>query len=143
VAREGGRGATVFLPGFRQIEELPRFYGTSDFFIHPATSEPWGLVVNEAMASRLPVLASTGTGAAADLVVEGVNGWIFNPGLKSALSELMIRVADLSSKLLWNMGEASWQTLEERCPLEAFGRGLAAATQGRPSRFWDQPEHGS
>src|SRR5207247_9691952 len=45
--------------GFKQIDELPTYYALSGCFILPSTSEPWGLVVNEAMACGLPVLVSS------------------------------------------------------------------------------------
>jgi glycosyltransferase involved in cell wall biosynthesis len=66
---------TVFFPGFRQIDDLPRFYAHAGAFVHPAMEEPWGLVINEAMACGLPVLSSRNVGAAEELVDEGVNGW--------------------------------------------------------------------
>ncbi|MDA7936189.1 glycosyltransferase family 4 protein, partial [bacterium] len=49
----------VYFPGFRQIEELPRFYAHAGCFIHPALEEPWGLVLNEAMACGLPILSGS------------------------------------------------------------------------------------
>ena len=48
----------VMLPGFKQYEELPAWYGLARAFVHASTTEQWGLVVNEAMASGLPVLVS-------------------------------------------------------------------------------------
>lgn len=74
VKREGVRHA-VFL-GFKQTEELAFYYRLGDLLIHPARSEPWGLVVNEAMTYGLPVLCSPNVGAAQDLVVEGRTGYI-------------------------------------------------------------------
>ncbi|WP_193212249.1 glycosyltransferase [Luteolibacter marinus] len=55
--------ATVFFPGWRSHAELPRFYAHAGAFVHPAISEPWGLVVNEAMAAGLRILISNNTGA--------------------------------------------------------------------------------
>ncbi len=43
--------ACVHLPGFKQYDELPVYYGLAGAFIHASTTEQWGLVVNEAMAS--------------------------------------------------------------------------------------------
>jgi glycosyltransferase involved in cell wall biosynthesis len=84
---------TVFFPGFRQIDELPRFYARAGCFIHPALVEPWGLVVNEAMACGLPVLASNRCGCATDLVQDGINGFIFDPSSVEQLTDLMTRVS--------------------------------------------------
>jgi glycosyltransferase involved in cell wall biosynthesis len=49
-------------------EELPLFYAMSDVLLLVADQEPWGLVVNEAMASGLAVIAHRHCGAAVDLV---------------------------------------------------------------------------
>jgi len=124
VALEGGVAGTVYFPGFRQIEELPRFYAAAGAFIHPALEEPWGLVLNEAMACGLPVLSGDHVGAAAELIREGINGWTFDAGDVGAMSEAMIRLASLTETDRLAMGRASSQWLEERCPTEAFGRGL-------------------
>lgn len=59
--------------------ELFKFYSIADIFVLPSTYEPWGLVVNEAMAAKLPVLVSNICGCSMDLVQEGVNGYTFNP----------------------------------------------------------------
>jgi glycosyltransferase involved in cell wall biosynthesis len=52
----------------------------------PSDYEPWGLVVNEAMASGTPVLASDRVGSARDLIEPGQNGWIFPAGDVAALA---------------------------------------------------------
>lgn len=48
----------VRMPGFQKYEDLPVYYGLADAFVLPSVTEQWGLVVNEAMASGLPVLVS-------------------------------------------------------------------------------------
>jgi 1,2-diacylglycerol 3-alpha-glucosyltransferase len=53
--------------------------GLASAFIQASTTEQWGLVVNEAMASGLPVLVSERCGCAPDLVKNGVNGYTFDP----------------------------------------------------------------
>ncbi len=116
--------ATVFFPGFRQIEELPRFYAYSDCFVHPALSEPWGLVLNEAMASGLPVLSSNNVGAAEELLEEGVNGWTFDPNSVESMAQALLRVTKLSGDERNRMGIESRNLLTERYPVESFGKGL-------------------
>lgn len=49
----------------------------SDVAVVPSHFEPWGLVVNEAMAAGLPVIASDRVGAVDDLVRHGQNGIVF------------------------------------------------------------------
>src|SRR5262249_39371000 len=76
---EKSKGATqrmestpgVHFYGFRQIEDNPVFYALADCFVLPSLWEEWGLVVNEAMASGLPVVVSETAGCAEDLLVPG------------------------------------------------------------------------
>ena len=70
---------SVQLVGPVPYPELPKFYTTSSAFIHPSTTEQWGLVINEAMAAGLPVLVSDRCGCAPDLVEDDVTGRQFSP----------------------------------------------------------------
>lgn len=83
----------VTFAGFRQIEELPFYYASAGCFIHPALTEPWGLVVNEAMAAGLPVIVSAGAGCADDLVEQGSNGFVFDPADVNDLARCMTTLA--------------------------------------------------
>lgn len=82
----------VHLLGFRNQSELPQIYGACEAFVLPSENEAWGLVLNEAMASGLPVIASDQVGAAADLVEEGGNGFVFPCGDIEALAERLERL---------------------------------------------------
>ncbi len=79
----------VTFTGFLQPEALPPLYALSDIFVLPSHAEPWGVVVNEALACGLPVIASDQVGAARDLVHPGENGTLFPCGDVSALAEAM------------------------------------------------------
>lgn len=68
----------VYLPGYVPYSELPKFYGISDLFVHPAIDECWGVSVNEALACGLPVITSDGVGSRIDLINEGENGFVFS-----------------------------------------------------------------
>ena len=76
---ECGLSNYVRLPGLVQYAELPNYYGCADCFVHLSTTEQWGLVVNEAMASGLPVLVSKTCGCVPELVKEGENGYLVDP----------------------------------------------------------------
>jgi glycosyltransferase involved in cell wall biosynthesis len=69
----------VFFVGFKQREELPQYYAMSDLFVLPPLQEVWGLVLNEAMACGLPVIATSSVGASKDLIIDGQNGFIVPP----------------------------------------------------------------
>lgn len=85
----------VCLPGYAPYSDLPKYYALADVFVHPAPSEPWGVSVNEAMACGVPVVVSSGVGAARDLVVEGETGFVFSVGDSAALAQLLARYAGL------------------------------------------------
>ncbi len=118
--------STVYFPGFRQIDALPRFYAHAGVFIHASTTEQWGLVVNEAMASGLPVIVSNRVGCSTDLVQEGVNGFTFDPYDVDRLSELMIRISSMPEDKLAEMGRQSEEIIGRWGP-ERFATGLKAA----------------
>ena len=122
------KDSTVFFPGFRQIEELPRFAAHAGCFVHPAISEPWGLVINEAMACGLPILSSNNVGAAEELVDHGKNGFVFPPLQTSELTRRLVQVADPSFSRS-DFADASRRILSERVPTEAFGNGMVRALE--------------
>ncbi len=81
----------VQILGWRQYEELPALYGLARCFVLASASEPWGLVVNEAMACGLPVLVSRHCGCLPELCHRGINGFDFNPLKVEELAALMLR----------------------------------------------------
>jgi glycosyltransferase involved in cell wall biosynthesis len=119
-------GGCVIFAGFRQIAELPLFYAAAGAFIHPALSEPWGLVINEAMASGLPILSSKQVGAAEELLIEGETGFLFDPMDVQAISAAMHRIAALPEDRRQQMGESGRALVEKKAPLHGFGNGLKA-----------------
>lgn len=91
--RSLGLEGCVHMPGFKQYDELPAYYGLAGAFVHASTTEQWGLVVNEAMAAGLPVIVSQRCGCAPDLVVHGENGFTFDPFDEAALAACLLRMA--------------------------------------------------
>lgn len=108
----------ILLAGFKQPEEIPLYYAISDVFILPSISEPWGLVVNEAMAAGIPVLVSRRCGCYPDLIKEGVNGFSFDPFNREELYGLMKNVVE-GKYNLEAMGEASIDIIKEYSPERA------------------------
>jgi glycosyltransferase involved in cell wall biosynthesis len=118
----------AFAPGFMQYDALPAYYGLAGAFILPSVVEPWGLVINEAMAAGLPVLVSDRCGCASDLVVEGCNGLKFDPYNIERLANLMLRISSLPEVALAGMGRASQEIISRWTP-ELFGENLEKAVQ--------------
>lgn len=70
------RVSNVFFPGFINQKAVPSF-AMADIFVLLSHSEPWGLVINEAMSASLPIIASEEVGASADLV-DSNNGFLIS-----------------------------------------------------------------
>jgi 1,2-diacylglycerol 3-alpha-glucosyltransferase len=122
----------VTLVGFRQIEELPAYYGLASVFIHPALNDQWGLVVNEAMACGLPVLVSKHCGCVPELVHIGENGYLFDPEDTVELANLMLSMSTGRVDIA-KMGRASLETISN-WGLERFSQGLFGAIQAALGR---------
>jgi glycosyltransferase involved in cell wall biosynthesis len=74
-ARAAGVQAETITGGLAE-DELARRYVEADVFALLSRHEPWGVVVNEAAASGLPLVLSDRVGAAADLLRDGENGFL-------------------------------------------------------------------
>ncbi len=68
-------------------------YKLSHVFVHPSENEAWAVVVNEAVAAGLPAVVTSVTGAAWELVKDGVNGRMFPPGDVAALTEALLEAS--------------------------------------------------
>ncbi len=82
---------SVFLESYQQVDALPLFYALADSFALPTFQEPWGLVLNEALAAGLYTLASNRAGAAHDLIQPRLNGEIFDPFMVDDISQCIAR----------------------------------------------------
>ncbi len=72
-------------------QQVPEYLALSNVLVLPSYSEPWGLVVNEAMACGLPVIVSEKCGCAIDLVKNGSNGFIFSPNNIEQLTTILLK----------------------------------------------------
>jgi glycosyltransferase involved in cell wall biosynthesis len=141
--RDHGIGHRVHLLGFWSYELLPTVYGLAEAFIHVPHSEQWGLVINEAAAAGLPIVASYPCGAASVLVEEGRNGWLVDP---SKIDDIAAAIADLVSsgaECIAAMGQES-RRMVAHWDLGRFATGLKLACEAavtRPPRHlmpWDE-----
>jgi len=128
----------VIFPGYIPYDELPIYYGLAGAFVQPSTSEQWGLVVNEAMASRIPVIVSNPCGCATVLVEPETNGFTFDPFDTNELAGILARVASNDCDRS-KMSAAARKSIRQ-CSPEAFGVNLwravnaaIASPNSRPS----------
>jgi 1,2-diacylglycerol 3-alpha-glucosyltransferase len=116
----------VHLPGFKQYNELPVYYALAKAFVHASTTEQWGLVVNEAIASGLPVIVSERCGCVPELVQD--NGFTFEPTDEHVLASLLLQMFSLSDDERRRFGDASYR-IAATCAPERFGEGLEQAAK--------------
>lgn len=91
--------------------QVPKWLAKSDVLILPSLSEPWGLVVNEAMVCGMPVIVSDKCGCVNDLVHSGQNGFLFNPTSEKELGEKMQFFLENPEAIL-TMGQVSRETIQ-------------------------------
>lgn len=97
--------------GWKDYQDLPDVYASASCFVLPSIIEPWGLVVNEAMAAGLPVLVSRACGCVPELCWRGINGYDFDPYDVGELAGLMLKMASEKEECLTLMGRASSQSV--------------------------------
>ena len=83
----------IELAGFHAPQSLPALFARADVFVLPSRHDGWGVVVNQAIASGLPIISTEAVGAAVDLVEHESNGLIVPPGEIEPLAEAMRRLA--------------------------------------------------
>lgn len=121
-----GTAELVHVPGFRGYSDLPAIYGLSLGFVHVSTSEQWGLVINEAAAAALPIIASTACGATPSLVRNGENGFTVDANDEAAITDALARLMQMSPEGRKSMGMASRRIVKDWGP-ERFASGLLGA----------------
>jgi glycosyltransferase involved in cell wall biosynthesis len=95
--------------------DVPKILALADVFILPSYSEPWGLVVNEAMACGLPVIVSNKCGSAYDVVKEGINGYTFDPYNIDELTFVFKKFVDNPEKII-PFGQQSKEIIKRFSP---------------------------
>jgi glycosyltransferase involved in cell wall biosynthesis len=95
--------------------DVPKFMALGDVFVLPSYSEPWGLVVNEAMVNGMPVIVSNKCGSSHDLVKNGKNGYTFNPYDTEELAAIMDKFVK-EPEIIKAFGEISKEIIKKYSP---------------------------
>ena len=121
------RGASniVFL-GQVANKDLPSYYALAHALVLPSSREPWGLVVNEAMAAGLAIIAHRHCGAVVDLV-NAENGALLESFSVEELAAAMLSIAG-SQERRQQMQMRSLQKIGQ-WSIEAFAHGIVRAVQ--------------
>ena len=86
-------GANVRFTGALDRDALVPWYAAADVFVLPSRSEQWGMVLNEAAAAGLPIVATEAAGAAWDLVDDGTSGFRIPVGDAASLAQALAELA--------------------------------------------------
>lgn len=129
----------VLFYGYRNSADLRLFYKQALAFVLPSKVEPWGLVINEAMAAGTPCIASSVTGVADDLVLDvrkcppsEANGFVFAAEDSDELATHMLQIQndpELRARLATNA----------RTRIKAFSTQNFAATVARIAKSFSKP----
>lgn len=114
-----GLGDHVILAGFR--EDIPEILSMLDVFVLSSVSEACPVAVLEALAMRLPVVA-TDVGGVREQIVDGKSGMVVGPGKPDLLAEAVLRILSSSRSTLDAMGREGRQRVEQVFSLGGVAR---------------------
>jgi glycosyltransferase involved in cell wall biosynthesis len=122
--------------GFLQFGDVILAYHACHVLVHPSDYEPWALVINEAVACNMPIIATSVVGAAVELVRHRENGLLVAPRSVEAMTDA-----------LWEItATGRCEEMRARCPaVLAFWRRAADPVEGVRDAFrcfglyWRQP----
>ena len=106
-ASEVNSGSITF-GGKCHFDEVHELMKNCDYLILPSTHDGFGMVVVEALAAGIPVIASDKVMSAVEFVTNRVNGWIFQSGDKNSLSLVLSHAIE---------SQGTWQELSRNARL--------------------------
>ena len=113
--------------GFVDQAELPAYYAEADVFVFPTLDDPFGIVLLEAAASGLALIASCAAGATQDLAEGGEVGLIVDPRDEHTLANQIAQLAN-NHPLVTQMGQAAFNVASRRTSARTACGYLSAIT---------------
>lgn len=108
----------IFVGGV-EWKDTTKYYAISDILVMPSLEEVWGLVINEAMAAGLPVVATNVAGASADLIKEKENGFVVSSESSEEIFLSLEEIIKNDSKRK-KMSENSLKSIDKFTPEKAI-----------------------
>jgi glycosyltransferase involved in cell wall biosynthesis len=112
--------------GFVSQAELPNYYSQAKLCLFTTRRDAWGIVANEALASGTPVITSSTSGVAHELVVDGWNGYVLEPKVDLWAGKV---VEVLESAGLWERLHQNALTSVEEYSFENAAAGIISAAE--------------
>ncbi len=116
-------GEQVEATGFVDAAEVSRRLAQGLALLIPSTEEQWGLVVNEALAFALPVVASEPVGSRDTLVHNLVNGFVLAPDATAGWAAAMLALG--SDRAAWERMSEAGRALQPSADTARFGEAVA------------------
>lgn len=111
---KAGVNERVIFAGMRK--DVPRLLAASDIFVLPTLTEALPTVLAEAMAARLPLVASQ-VGGIPEMIVEGQNGFLIEPEDQESLARTCIRLLkDQEERAA--MGAEGWRIVNQKFSIQ-------------------------
>lgn len=129
----------VMILDFMEKERLDQMYRQADLFVLPTREDVWGLVVNEAMANGLPVIATDRCIAGMELIRPGKNGYVIPAENPRRLAMAINRLLS-NPKKMETMGQNSLAAVKGKT-VQDIAAGHIRAIDGclRDRGKWDGP----
>jgi len=112
--------------GFKQKDELPSFFASSNGLIFQTDFDIWGLVLNEAMAAGILCISSINAGATIDLIEDGVNGFALDFNDTEDVAKKIKFIID-NPKKSYEMGQRAAEFIRTKANLEIAANGFIEA----------------
>ncbi|MBL4710019.1 MAG: glycosyltransferase [Flavobacteriales bacterium] len=107
---------TLTMLGALKYDDLKKVYQDIDLFLFPTLADEWGVVVNEALSSGVPILGSKYSQAVEELLVENQNGWIFDPLDTNEFAQKLKTAIHTESAKLLSMSRFAAESIKDITP---------------------------
>ncbi|OFW57006.1 MAG: hypothetical protein A2133_08445 [Actinobacteria bacterium RBG_16_64_13] len=128
LASEAGKDPHFRFHGLTPEGDVAELLGLVDGFLFPTKREAWGLVINEAMACGVPVVASPWAGATRDLIEDGVTGFVVEPTDTEKLAATITRLLS-DDPVPKQIGHKGAEAVRAKASLEKAAEGFVAAVR--------------
>jgi glycosyltransferase involved in cell wall biosynthesis len=110
------------------------YLSLADLFVLPTLNDVWGLVLNEALVSGLPIVTTSAAGASDDLIEPGVNGLVVSPGNADELYAGILKMIRAREGLAPNFNQSAERAERFSIPTMANGfvKAIEYAQRNRP-----------